>query len=311
MRYELTDLKLFLEIAQARNLSSGASAVHITASSASYRLKNLEQALGTSLFTRTARGMDLTAAGEAVLRHVRVLFERIERMQGDVSQFVSGLKGHVRLAANSSALNGFATASIGRFLVLNPNVEADIEERQSETIPTAVLAHEVDIGIFAGPTEVAGLEVHRYAIDRLMIVAPSAHPLAKEREVRLGAVLELDFVCMNRSSSNFLFLRDMAQKTGRPLRARLHAHSFEAVLSLVAAELGVALVPTSVLTALPAGVSAIPLAEPWAKRELNLAIRSDHCLPSFAKALVQFLLEDPRVSITRKPGYRDSVNHAR
>jgi enoyl-CoA hydratase/carnithine racemase len=63
MRYELTDLKLFLEIAQAGNLSAGAAAVHITAPSASYRLKNLEQGLNTTLFERNPRGMSLTPAG--------------------------------------------------------------------------------------------------------------------------------------------------------------------------------------------------------------------------------------------------------
>lgn len=299
MRYELTDLKLFLEIAQARNLSAGAAAVHITASSASYRLKNLEQAMGAPLFLRTPRGMDLTPAGEAVVQHVRELFEGVERMHGDVGRFVSGLKGHVRIAANSSSLNGFAIASIGRFLVLNPDVDADIEERQSETIPAAVLNREVDIGIFAGPTEVGGLQVHRYAMDRLVIAAPAGHVLAGEREVRMGAALDFDFVCMSRASSNFLFLRDTALRIGKPLRTRLHAHSFEAVLSLVAAGLGVALVPTSVLATLPHAIVNIPLSEPWARRELNLAVRTEGRLPVFAAALVQFLLDDPRVAMTR------------
>lgn len=299
MRYELTDLKLFLEIAQARSLSVGASAVHITASSASYRLKNLEQAMGVPLFLRTPRGMDLTPAGEAALQHVRELFEGVGRMHGDVGRFVSGLKGHVRLAANSSALNGFATASIGRFLVLNPDVNADIEERQSETIPNAVQAREVDVGIFAGPTEVSGLEVHRYAMDRLVIAAPADHILGSEQDIKLGAALEFDFVCMSRASSNFLFLRDMALRVGKPLRTRLHAHSFEAVLSLVAAGLGIALVPTCVLGALPSGVITRDLAEPWARRELNLAVRKDSRLPLFASALVHFLLEDPRAAMTR------------
>ncbi|HRO53982.1 MAG TPA: LysR family transcriptional regulator, partial [Alicycliphilus sp.] len=86
MRYELSDLRLFLEIAQARSLTAGAAAVFITPSAASYRLKNLEQALGTALFERTPRGMDPTPAGEAMLAHVRELFEGIERMQGDVSR---------------------------------------------------------------------------------------------------------------------------------------------------------------------------------------------------------------------------------
>lgn len=303
MRYELTDLRLFMAIAQAKNLSTGATAVHITASSASYRLKNLEHALGTSMFVRNARGMELTPAGEAVLTHVRELFEGVERMHEDVGRFTSGLKGHVRLTANSSALNGFITPSLGRFLVLNPYVDADIEERQSETIPAAVLARETDIGIFAGETDVAGLEVHRYALDQLVVVVPSNHPLAREGEIKLGAALDFDFVCMNRSSSNFLFLRDMAQKAGRHLRVRLHTHSFEAVLSLVEAGVGVALVPRSVVAVSPEprGISMLPLVEPWAVRELNLAVRADARLPTFAKAFMQFLLDDPRVAVTREP----------
>jgi DNA-binding transcriptional LysR family regulator len=302
MRYELTDLKLFLEIAQAKNLSAGATAVHITASSASYRLKNLEHALGTAMFVRTPKGMELTPAGEALLVHVREIFEGVERMHGDVGRFISGLKGHVRLIANSSALNGFATTCIGRFLVLNPDVDADIEERQSETIPGAILAREADIGIFAGPTEMEGLQAHRYAMDRLVIVAPPDHLLAQQTEVRLGAALDFDFVCMNRDSSNFLFLRDMAQKTGKPLRARLHGHSFDAILALVSLGVGVALVPRSVVGGryARAQLNIIPLAEPWARRELTLVVRDEARLPSFAKAMMQFLLEDPHVVLSRQ-----------
>jgi len=300
MRYELTDLRLFLEIAKARSLSAGASAVYITASSASYRLKNLERAIGAALFTRTPRGMDLTPAGEAVLAHVYKIFGNIEHMHGDVSRFVSGFKGHVRLAANSSSLHGFVTASIGRFLVLNPDVNVDIEERQSETIPAAVQAREVDFGIFAGPTDVSGLNIHRYAMDRLLIAAPPDHPLTSNKTITLASALDFDFVCMNRFSSNFLFLSDMAQRIGKPLRARLHAHSFDAVLSLVGVGLGLALIPSCVLDKVPVPVAALPLMETWARRELNLALRSDSGLPPFAQALVQFLLEDPRVATTRQ-----------
>lgn len=300
MRYELTDLKLFMEIAAAGSLSTGASAVHITASSASYRLKNLEQALGTPLFDRTPRGMSLTQAGEAMLGHVRELFEGVERMHGEVGRFASGVTGHVRIAANSSALNGFATASIGRFLMLNPAVDAEIEERSSEAIPGAVLAREADIGIFAGPTESSGLQLHRYATDRLVIAMPAGHPLADQMEIKLGAALEFDFVCMSRASSNFVFLKNTAQRIGKPLRARLHAPSFDAVLSLVGAGLGVALVPTSIVMAGRMDIVTVPLADPWARRELNLAVRADGRLPTFAADLVQFLLADPRVAITRQ-----------
>ena len=168
----------------------------------------------------------------------------------------------------------------------NPHIDADIEERQSETIPAAILAREADIGIFAGATDVAGLQIHRYALDQLVVAVPSNHPLARHGEIQLGAALDFDFVCMSRSSSNFLFLRDMAQKIGHHLRVRLHAHSFEAVLSLVDAGVGVALVPRSVIAAKADlhGISMISLVEPWAVRELNLVVREDARMPTDRKS---------------------------
>ena len=303
MRYELTDLRLFLEIAQARSLTAGAAALFTTPSAASYRLKNLEQALGTPLFVRTPRGMELTPAGDAVLLHVREMFEGIERMQGEVSRFISGLKGHVRLVANSSSLNGFVTQTLGRFLVAYPGIDAEVEERQSEDIPAAVLAREADIGIFAGDTQVQGLRVQPYAIERLVLVTPREHVLAAQRSIRLGAALDFDFVCMSRSSSNFLFLRDTAARHGRALRTRLHVHGFEAVLALVAAGVGVALVPSSVLAHRQQSqhVQVVELDEPWALRKLHLAVRQDARFPNFIDACLRFLLDDPVVAATRLP----------
>lgn len=301
MRYELTDLKLFLAIAEARNLSTGASNVHITASSASYRLKNLEQAMGIPLFVRTARGMELTPAGNTLPTHVRELMGGIERMHGDVGRFSAGLKGHVRLLANSSSLNGFIVPSMSRFLVANPSVNIELEERSSQTIPAAIAAQEADIGILAGDVEVPGMRSVRYAVDHLILVAPLDHPLARHPEIRFGEALDFDFVCMNRSSSNFVFLNSMASQTGKALNVRLNVHSFEAVLSLVQQGVGIAMVPRSVAAPAlrDARVIGITLLEQWALRELNMIVRSDDKLTPYASAFAQFLLDDPRVAATR------------
>jgi DNA-binding transcriptional LysR family regulator len=304
LRYELTDLRLFQAIADAQSLSGGASATHITASAASYRLKNLEHAMGTPLFVRNARGMELTPAGETLLVHVRELLLGVERMHGEVGRFSAGLKGHIRLLANSSSLNGFIIPSVSRFLAANPDVNIDLEERASQSILTAVAAHEADVGILAGDFDTTGVRSVRYAVDELILAVAADHPLAREAEVRFGASLAFDFVCMSRTSSNFLFLRDMAQRAGKSPNVRLHAHSFDAVLSLAEAGVGVALVPRSVAAAAlrDARVVGVRLAEPWALRELNLIVRADGKLPGFAAAFVQFLLNDPRVAATREGG---------
>ncbi|MBO9332680.1 LysR family transcriptional regulator [Achromobacter sp. HZ01] len=302
MRYELTDLRLFLAIAEAGSLSGGANAVHLTASSASYRLKNLEFAMGVPLFKREARGMELTVEGAFVLKHVRSLLAGVERMHGEVSGFASGLKGSVKLFANSSSLNGFIVPSLGRFLSANPNVNILLEERSSTTIEAAIAGQEADIGIFAGRAQSAGVNATRYAVDELIIAAPLNHPVVDSSPVRFPAVLDLDFVCMNRSTSNFMFLRDMAKLAGKTPKVRIHVHTFDAALSMVEAGVGVSLVPRSVAAgALREGrIAAVGLREPWARRELTLVTAAGSPPSPFVEQVAGYLLDDPIVAATRE-----------
>ena len=302
MRYELTDLRLFLAIAEAKSLSGGANAVHLTASSASYRLKNLEFAMGVPLFKREARGMELTAEGTFVLKHVRSLLAGVERMHGEVSGFASGLKGSVKLFANSSSLNGFIVPSLSRFLSANPNVNILLEERSSNTIEAAIAGQEADIGIFAGRAKSAGVNATRYAVDELIIAAPLNHPVVESSPVRFPAVLDLDFVCMSRNSSNYVFLCDMAKLAGKTPKVRIHVHTFDAVLSMVEAGVGVSLVPRSVAAnALrEKRIAAVALSEPWALRELTLVTQAGVPPSPFVEQVAEYLLDDPIVAATRE-----------
>jgi DNA-binding transcriptional LysR family regulator len=290
MRYELTDLRLFLAIAEAKSLSGGANAVHLTASSASYRLKNL------------ARGMELTAEGAFVLKHVRSLLAGVERMHGEVSGFASGLKGSVKLFANSSSLNGFIVPSLSRFLSANPNVNSLLEERSSNTIEAAIAGQEADIGIFAGRAKSAGVNATRYAVDELIIAAPLNHPVVESSPVRFPAVLDLDFVCMSRASSNYIFLRDMAKLAGKTPKVRIHVHTFDAVLSMVEAGVGVSLVPRSVAASAlrEERIAAVALCEPWALRELTLVTQAGVPPSPFVEQVAEYLLDDPIVAATRE-----------
>jgi len=302
VRYELTDLRLFQAIADAQGLSAGAAAVHITPSAASYRIKNLEQAMGTTLFVRTARGMELTPAGETLLSHVRELLLGVERMHGEVGRFSSGLKGHIRLLANSSSLNGFVIPSVSRFLNEHPDVNIDLEERASPAIVAAIAAQEADIGILAGDSAAADVRSTPYAVDELVIITPLTHQLAGKPEIQFVAALEFDFVSMNRTSSNFLFLREMSQRAGKSPNVRLHVPSFEGILTLVEAGVGIAMVPRTVATpAIREGrVASVRLAEPWALRQLHLIVRSEGRLPSFTTAFAEYLVNDPAVAATRR-----------
>ncbi|MCG7361205.1 LysR family transcriptional regulator [Roseomonas sp. ACRSG] len=287
MRYDLTDLKLFRAIAELSSLSLGANKVALSAGSASYRLKNLEHTAGAQLFRRTPRGMDLTPAGQALLRHVTQVLSDLEVMHGEMSSFAKGMRGSIRLLANSSSLNSHLSLALSTFLAEHPQVNIELEEQNSEDIVLAVHDGSADLGVVAGSIESGPLHATPYAEDRLILAVPRGHALAGSGEMRLLDGLPYDFVCMNRTSSNFQFLQSTASRLGHHLRVRIHVHSFDAVLDFVAAGVGIALVPQSIYAkADGAGrCVALDLSDSWAHRSLKLVTRDIAREPPFVRAL--------------------------
>jgi DNA-binding transcriptional LysR family regulator len=301
MSYELKDLRLFKAIVQAGNLSAGATAMHMTAPSASYRLKNLEYTAGSPLFLRTAKGMTLTPTGEALVRHADILLADLDALQNEVGAYARNLKGRIRLLANSSSLNGFIIPSLARFLAANTHIDVDMQEADSEAIAGAIRRGEADIGIFAGHNADADLRCELYAIDRLICAAPVDHPLASRAHIPFGEALTHGFVCMDRASSNFHFLQAQAAQAGRVLKVRVHANDFASVLYLVRAGVGLALVPASVAQpGLREGqLAGIVLSDAWALRDLHLVTRQDAPANGFVRQFAEVLLHDPQVAATR------------
>jgi DNA-binding transcriptional LysR family regulator len=304
VRYDLKDLRLFKAILEARNLSVGAGVMHMTASSASYRLKNLEYAAGSPLFRRTSKGMVLTPAGEVLARHANKLLADVELMHAELSDYSKNLKGSIRLLANSSSLNGFIIPSLARFLAANSSINVDLKEKDSPSIVTGIEDSDADIGIVAGEVSSPSLEVHLYAIDRLICAVAVDHPLAGVKSVSFEQLLEHDFVCMDRSSSNFVFLSNQARSAGKALNARVHVQDFNSVLYLVQAQVGVALVPASVAEKhiIEKRVCGIAIDEAWSVRNLHLVIKHESAKIDLVREFADILLNDPQVVAARHKG---------
>src|SRR5690606_29236361 len=215
LRYELKDLKLFLAIVQAQNLSAGAAKMHMTASSASYRLKNLEYTVGSELFARTSNGMMPTSAGEVLARHAKKLLAGVETMHAELSDYSSNLRGSIRVLANSSSLNGFLIPSLARFLTGNTGINVDLKEQESLKISTAIEEGVADIGIGADLEPLPSLERLLYAREELVCVVPPNHPLTHAPHTSFAEILDHDLVSMQRASSNFLFLSNQARLAGK------------------------------------------------------------------------------------------------
>jgi DNA-binding transcriptional LysR family regulator len=105
MRFDLTDLQLFVHILDCGTLTAAAGRSHMTLASASERVRGMEEQLGCALLARQARGVRPTAAGHTLGQHARDVLARMQRLRGDMAEYGAGLAGHVRLCGNTSAVS--------------------------------------------------------------------------------------------------------------------------------------------------------------------------------------------------------------
>ncbi len=288
MQYDLTDLRLFVAIAEAKNLTRGAERVHLAASSASHRMRVLEASIGTPLLLREPRGVSLTRAGEALLRHARQVFAQLEQMHADLTPYAKGVRGHVSLWANTHATHTFLPDSLATFLQRHPQVSISLEEHTSPDVLMAVARGEVEVGVVAGTIEGAEVELIPYRADRLVLIAPTEHPLAALTSSFFAQVLDYPFVMLHSGSAIHTFTMNAAAALGRHLEVRIQVRSFEAVCRMVSAGVGIGMVPRSAVTA-GALLAVIELEEPWAQRDLKVCVRKRELLSGFAAELVDCL----------------------
>jgi DNA-binding transcriptional LysR family regulator len=291
MRFDLIDLRLFCEVVDAGSITAGAARSAIALAAASTRIRRLEQSLGTSLLTRSRQGVATTPAGHALLKHARLMLAQSARLNEDLGVFAGGGAGHVRLLANTNASTEFLPEALSEFLAKHPRVTVDLEERLSDEIVTLIAEGVGDVGIVAGTVDMGRLQTFPFRSDRFVVVTSAGHALAGRSTVAFTDVLGFDFVGLDRTSALQRFLAARAAPLGAPLRLRVQLRSFDAVCRLVAAGVGVGVVPrtTARRLALTLPIATIDLEDDWAIRDLTICVRDlDEAAP-FARELVRSL----------------------
>jgi len=291
MRFDLTTLNLVLAIADTRSITRGAERESLALAAASKRVSDLESRLGVSLFERRARGVEPTEAGRALLRHIRALKSSLHALESEVVEFSRGIKGHLRIAANASAIAEHLPADLAEFARANPGVRVSLEEMTSVDVQGAVAEGRADAGIFVAPAREAGLDCRPYREGLLAILVPRGHALARRSGHRFDALLDHDIVGLHAGAAAHEQMRERALALGRTLNARMQVHGFDAIAQLVEAGLGVAVLPAVVAErfAKVFRVQPLKLNEDWAQRSYLLAVRHQQVLPPSLRRFVDTL----------------------
>jgi DNA-binding transcriptional LysR family regulator len=292
-RIDLTTLRLFIAICEERNLTRAAAREGIAASAVSKRMNDFELAFGVSLFTRMPKGMALTAAGEALLHHARVTLLNVEKIAAELGEYSRGIRGHVRMLANLSAIVQFLPEDLSRFFSAHQALRIDLQERPSGEVVRGIEEGTAEIGICWNEIETRGCEAFHYRYDNLVLVSREDHPLAEQESLAFADTLDFDHVGLHAASSIYLRSQYAAAQAGKSIRLRIQVPGFDAVCRMVQANMGIGMIPDRAFEVVGAGMGlrSIRLRDKWARRQLKIVIRNLRGLSGTGRLVFEHLRE--------------------
>jgi len=292
-RLDLVSLSLLSLVVRTGSISKGAALAHLAVGAASKRISDLEAAVGAELFDRHSRGVTLTVAGQALHRHAQRILSDVEHLAAELSDYASGVVGIVRLWANTSAVTQFLPTDIAAFVAANPGIRIELEEQNSSEVVLAVLDGRADIGILADRTPPLGLQTVTYRQDRLVLVVPKSHPLASRKSIEFADATDFEFVSLSAGTSLAQRLQLETEALGKRLRLRIQVRSFDAMCQMVAAGLGVAVLPDAAVQPhlRSMGLRKINIRDDWVHRKLLIGARDFAALPRPVRLLMDHLLD--------------------
>jgi DNA-binding transcriptional LysR family regulator len=247
LQFDLTSLRLFISTAERGSVTAAAAQHHVAVTAASRRIAELEEQLGVQLFKRQRYGMHPTDAGMQLLGHAREMIRACQAMQLDADAFAHGDRGVVRVAACTSAVLQFLPKEIHAFQHSHPDIRIDLQESDSGAVADAVAKGRADIGVWvpaAGYDELISIP---YRKDEIVLAVPARHRLASQTSAQFDDVLPYDFVGLPEGTAVARLMQCLGDERGALLRTRIRVASFASMLAMIAADVGIGLVPRGVV----------------------------------------------------------------
>jgi DNA-binding transcriptional LysR family regulator len=245
-------LKVLKEVAYRGSFSAAASALSYTQSAVSQQIAALEAETGMALLERHPRGVSLTAAGQTLVGHAEGILARLDAAEASLSA-IAGLRGgRLRVASFPTAGATLMPLAIATFSAAHPDVELTLVEGEPEAIVPRLRAGELDLALlfeFAGETLMAqDMTRTELLADPLYLALPHAHPLAGKERLRLADLAGEAWVQTSRSSPCARHVVRSCHAAGFEPNVTFESDDYQTVQGLVAAGVGVALIPELALS---------------------------------------------------------------
>lgn len=278
-------LRYFVAVAEELHFTRAAARVHISQQPLSQQIKKLENELGVDLFRRTSRSVELTEAGRVFLGEVRGLFAQTERAVKRAKQAANGELGELTVGYSGSTLYNVMPESVRLFSERYPEVTLKLRELCTPEQEEALLSDVLDVGLLALPVSSLELAYETLLSDPLVAALPAHHPLTRYPQVAMYDLRREPFVLYERAQKMLFhdLVVSLCYDAGFTPRVTQYATTEQAVVGLVAAGAGVAIVTASQRHLERAGVAyralrdvttTVEIAVAWRRNDTNVKVKN-------------------------------------
>jgi DNA-binding transcriptional LysR family regulator len=289
-------LRVLRAVAASGSFSRAADALSYTQSAVSQAIATLEAEAGATLIERDRRGVRPTAVGAALVAHADVILADLEAAETELAAIVGGHGGHLRMASFPTAGSTLMPLAIARFAADRPEVDLSLAEGEPEEIVPRLRGGEFDLALVfefrdAGERLDAGLRRLDLLEDLMYVALPAGHRLADEPRLRLEDLRGESWVQTSAASPCARHVVRSCHGAGFEPNVSFESDDYQTVQGLVAAGVGVALIPELALSVVREDVAIRELAPPSPVRTVLAAAPNEARLNPAAPAMIEVLLE--------------------
>ncbi len=276
---ELRHLRYFVTVAEELNFTRAAKRLGINQPPLSLQIRQLEKEIGTPLFHRRARGIELTSAGKLLLEEARIILQQVERAKTGVRSRGRGETGRINLGSvGGTYFHPLIPAIIREYRMHYPDVVLFPQASSTSLVVARLRCGQIDIAFIRPPiSDDEGLAIELIVDEPAVMVLPTAHPLSRSTSAPLRAFAEETFVLYPRelNPGNYDSFVAACHRAGFSPKLGQEAPQIVSTVPLVAAGLGVSIVPRSTSRILPDAVVYLPIEGDAPHALIGLASRRD------------------------------------
>jgi DNA-binding transcriptional LysR family regulator len=290
MDVSLRQVRAFLAVARVKSFTGAASILHVTQPALTMQIRRLEEALGVTLFDRDTRSVQLTRVARDLLPAFERTLQDFEAALGSARDIATQTRGIVRLAVLPSVAAGVLPDAILSFREKRPNVTFDLKDVIAGQVLSLVQSELVDFGVMGGLVKLDDVETVFEAQDRLHVVYPKGHRIARLKTVTPASIAEFPLILMQRDTSVRAIVDAGFHSAGLLPKASCEAIYMMTAVGMVRAGLGLTILPGSAreIKAEP-GLQSKPIDDLAFTRPVSIIKRSGRTLPPLSQAFLEHL----------------------